>query len=73
MEVRLTDRNQLGIDWTAMDAAFTASSGFFVDNFNISFNGGSSLTLADQSALGGVMDFLRTQERSLWFPIRTWP
>jgi type II secretory pathway component GspD/PulD (secretin) len=61
MEVRLTDRNQLGIDWTAMDAAFTASSGFFVDNFNISFNGGSSLTLADQSALGGVMDFLRTQ------------
>jgi type II secretory pathway component GspD/PulD (secretin) len=61
MEVRLTDRNQLGIDWTAMDAAFTASSGFFVDNFSLNFNGGSTLTLADQSALGAVMDFLRTQ------------
>lgn len=61
MEVRLTDRHQLGIDWTAMDVAFTASSGFFVDNFNLNFNGGSTLTLADQSAIGAVVDFLRTQ------------
>jgi type II secretory pathway component GspD/PulD (secretin) len=61
MEVRLTDRNQLGIDWTAMDVAFTDASGFFVDNFNLNFNGGSTLTLASQSALGAVMDFLRTQ------------
>ena len=61
MEVRLTDRNQLGIDWTAMNAAFTDASGFFVDTFNMNFNGGSTLTLANQSALGLVMDFLRTQ------------
>jgi type II secretory pathway component GspD/PulD (secretin) len=61
MEVRLTDRKQLGIDWTAMDTAFTDASGFFVDTFNLNFNGGSTLTLADQSALGLVMDFLRTQ------------
>ena len=61
MEVRLTDRNQLGIDWTALDSAFTDAAGFFVDSFNLNFNGGSTLTLADQSALGLVMDFLRTQ------------
>ena len=61
MEVRLTDRSQLGIDWSALDVAFTSSSGFFVDNFNLNFNGGSTLTLADQSALGAVLDFLRTQ------------
>ena len=61
MEVRLTDRNQLGIDWTALSSAFTDSSGFFVDSFSMSFNGGSSLTLADQSSLGVVMDFLHTQ------------
>jgi len=61
VEVRLTDRKQLGIDWSAVDSAFTSSSGFFVDNFNLNFNGGSTLTLASQSALGAVMDFLRTQ------------
>jgi type II secretory pathway component GspD/PulD (secretin) len=61
MEVRLTDRNQLGIDWTSMDAAFTDSSGFFVDNFNLNINGGSTLALADQSSLSAVVDFLRTQ------------
>ncbi len=61
MEVRLTDRNQLGIDWSAMDVAFTDSSGFFVDNFNLSFNGGNALTLANQTALVSVVDFLRTQ------------
>jgi type II secretory pathway component GspD/PulD (secretin) len=61
MEVRLTDKNQLGIDWTAMEAAFTASSGFLVDNFNLNFNGGSTLALADQSALSAVVDFLHTQ------------
>jgi type II secretory pathway component GspD/PulD (secretin) len=60
MEVRLTDRKQLGIDWSAVDVAFRASD-FFVDNFNLNFNGGSTLTLAGQSALGAVMDFLRTQ------------
>lgn len=61
MEVRLSDRNQLGIDWSALDVAFTSGSGFFVDKFNLSFNGGSTLTLADQSSLGAVLDFLRTQ------------
>lgn len=61
MEVRLTDRNQLGIDWSALNVAFTSSSGFFVDNFNLNFNGGSTLALADQSSLGAVVDFLRTQ------------
>ena len=65
LEVRLTDRSQLGIDWSAMDIAFIASSDnpkdFWVDNFNMSFNGGSSLTLADSSAIGMVVDFLRTQ------------
>lgn len=61
MEVRLTDRHQLGIDWSAMDIAFTDAAGFFVDSFNTSFNGGSVLTLADSSALGLVVDFLRTQ------------
>lgn len=60
MEVRLTDRNQLGIDWSAVDVSFRAAN-FFVDNFNLNFNGGSTLTLANQSALGAVMDFLRTQ------------
>ena len=60
MEVRLTDRNQLGIDWSAVDVAFSASN-FFVDSFNLNVNGGSTLTLADQSALGAVLDFLRTQ------------
>ncbi len=61
MEVRLTDRQQLGIDWTSVNAAFTSSSGFFVDNFNMNFNGGSTLALAGESALGMVVDFLRTQ------------
>ena len=61
MEVRLSDKNELGIDWTALDAAFTSASGFFVDNFNLSINGGSTLTLANQSALNAVVDFLHTQ------------
>ncbi len=61
MEVRLTDRNQLGIDWTAVDVAFTSSAGFLVDNFNLNVNGGSTLTLANQTALSTVVDFLRTQ------------
>jgi type II secretory pathway component GspD/PulD (secretin) len=60
MEVRLTDRTQLGIDWSAINVSFRASD-FFVDNFNLNLNGGSTLTLANQSALGAVMDFLRTQ------------
>ena len=33
MEVRLTDRNRLGIDWTSMDASFTSASGFFCRQF----------------------------------------
>ena len=61
MEVRLTDKNELGIDWSALDLSFTSASGFFVDNFNMSFNGGSTLTLSNQSALNTVVDFLRTQ------------
>lgn len=61
MEVRLTDRSQLGIDWSAFNVAFTDASGFFVDNFNLNINGGGALTLADQSALSAVVDFLRTQ------------
>ncbi|MBC2709539.1 MAG: hypothetical protein HGJ94_00560 [Desulfosarcina sp.] len=60
MEVRLADRNQLGIDWSAVDVAFSASD-FFVDSFNLNINGGSTITLTDQSALGAVLDFLRTQ------------
>jgi Flp pilus assembly secretin CpaC len=60
MEVRLSDKNELGIDWSALDVAFTASD-FFVDNFNLSINGGSTLTLANQSALNAVVDFLHTQ------------
>jgi len=60
MEVRLSDKNELGIDWSALDVAFTAAD-FFVDSFNLSFNGGSLLTLANQSALNAVVDFLHTQ------------
>ena len=60
MEVRLSDKNELGIDWSALDVAFTASD-FFVDNFSLSINGGSALTLANQSALNAVVDFLHTQ------------
>ena len=60
MEVRLSDKNELGIDWSALDVAFTATD-FFVDSFNLSFNGGSLLTLANQSALNAVVDFLQTQ------------
>lgn len=61
MEVRLGDKNELGIDWSAMDVAFTSAGGFFVDNFNLSINGGSTLALASQSALSAVVDFLHTQ------------
>lgn len=60
MEVRLTDRQQLGIDWSAMNVAFSASN-FVVDQFNLNFNAGSTLTLANQSAFNAVVDFLRTQ------------
>ena len=61
MEVRLKDNTQLGIDWSAVDVAFTSGSGFFVDSFGLNINGGSNLTLADQSSLSAVLDFLRTQ------------
>jgi len=61
MEVRLTDKNQLGIDWSALDVAFTSTGGFFLDNFNLNFNGGSTLALANQSNVSAVVDFLRTQ------------
>ncbi len=64
MEVRLTDRNQLGIDWTALELAFNdwpSPLGIHLDNFNLNLNGGSSLTLADQAAFEGVLDYLRTQ------------
>ncbi len=61
MEVRLKDNTQLGIDWSAVNAAFTSGSGFFVDSFGLNINGGSTLTLADQSSLSAVVDFLRTQ------------
>ena len=62
MEVRLTDRNQLGIDWTAMDAAFTDASGFFVDSVQPEFQWGRHThPCQTRVRLGLVMDFLRTQ------------
>jgi MSHA biogenesis protein MshL len=61
MEVRLSDENKYGIDWTKLDVAFKSSSGFSPDQFELSFNAGGTILLADQSRFAGVLDFLRTQ------------
>ena len=64
MEVRLTDRTQLGIDWSALDVTFNdwpSPLGIYLDNFDLNINGGSTIALSDQASFGAVMDFLKTQ------------
>jgi MSHA biogenesis protein MshL len=61
MEVQLSDKNTLGIDWTSLNVAFKSDSGMWPDVFDFSFNTDGSITLANQSSITGMLDFLRTQ------------
>jgi len=61
MEVLLSDKNTLGIDWTSLDVVFTSDWGIWPDSFGVTFNNDGSFTLANQSSLSGMIDFLRTQ------------
>lgn len=61
MEVQLSDENSLGIDWTNLNVAFKSDAGIWPDVFDFTFNSNGSITLADQSSITGVIDFLRTQ------------
>lgn len=61
MEVQLSDQNSLGIDWTNLHVAFKSDSGIWPDAFDFTFNNDGSITLADQSSVMGMIDFLRTQ------------
>lgn len=64
MEVRLTDRTKLGIDWSALNITFNdwpSPFGIYLDNFELNINGGSNITLTNQASFAAVMDFLRTQ------------
>ena len=61
MEVKLSDTNKYGIDWTNLQVLFTSDAGYLPDNFDLFLNGGSTIALAEQSAFSAVIDFLRTQ------------
>jgi len=61
MEVKLSDENNLGIDWSNLNVAFKSDSGIWPDVFDFTVNSNGSITLADQSSLTGMIDFLRTQ------------
>jgi MSHA biogenesis protein MshL len=61
MEVKLSDENSLGIDWSNLSIAFKSDSGIWPDVFDFTFNSNGSITLADQSSLTGMIDFLQTQ------------
>lgn len=61
LEIQLKDTNRYGIDWTSMQIRGTANDEFFVDNLDIGFNSGGSFFLSDQSAIGMIVDFLKTQ------------
>jgi MSHA type pilus biogenesis protein MshL len=60
VEVRLSDGSKYGIDWTKFELAFKSNSLSF-DQFNLSVNNGSTVTLADNTNFNAVLDFLRTQ------------
>jgi MSHA type pilus biogenesis protein MshL len=61
MEVKLSDTNKYGIDWSSMNVDFTSGSNALPDNLSISFNSGGTIALADQSNLSLILDFLQTQ------------
>ncbi len=61
MEVKLSDTNKYGIDWSSMNVDFTSSWNALPDNLGISFNSGGTIALADQSNLSLILDFLQTQ------------
>jgi len=59
VEVYLSNENRYGIDWTKFDLRFESSN--LTDQFEINFNSGSTILLADNSRFGAVLDFLLTQ------------
>ncbi|WDN90580.1 MSHA biogenesis protein MshL [Desulfosarcina sp. BuS5] len=59
-EVRLSDKNKYGINWSNLATTFTSSSGFWPDSFNLNVNSGS-IVLSGQSSVTAALDFLRTQ------------
>jgi MSHA type pilus biogenesis protein MshL len=61
MEVRLSDINKYGVDWSKMAIAVDRNNLLGFDDFQASFNGGSMFTIADRSSMGAVVDFLETQ------------
>ncbi len=61
MEVKLNDTFKYGIDWSGMTIGFTSDSSRLPDNFNVSFNSGGAIALANQSTLNLILDFLQTQ------------
>ncbi len=61
MEVRLSEDNSYGIDWSNVSIAFTDSGNTLTDVFNLSINGGSSIVKAGQSGFSAMLDFLKTQ------------
>jgi len=57
-EVVLGEDNKMGIDWTKLKVEIDTN---LLDAGSISFNSGSSLTISDQDAVFGVLDFLKRQ------------
>ncbi len=61
VEVQLSDDNQYGIDWSKLELNFEGAGSLLPDQFDISFNGGGTIMLADNTKFSTVLDFLRTQ------------
>ena len=61
MEVKLDDTHKYGIDWSEIELLFTSDLGFLPDNFELFFNSGGRIALADNSSFSTLVDFLRTQ------------
>jgi MSHA biogenesis protein MshL len=59
VEVYLNNENKYGIDWTKLDLHFESSN--LTDQFEINFNSGSTVLLADNSRFSNVLDFLLTK------------
>ena len=59
VEVDLSTENKYGIDWSKFDLNFKSSD--LTDQFEVNFNSGSTIMLADYSRFGAVLDFLITQ------------
>ena len=59
VEVDLSTENKYGIDWSKFNLNFKSSD--LTDQFEVNFNSGGTILLADYSRFGAVLDFLLTQ------------